>query len=176
MRAAAIPIGKPLVHPAVDLLLIGGGLSFLVFGLVAAGALPKAPGGGGWLLVVFGANLAHFAASTVRLYTKRGASRELPFATFALPLVTLAVLRDQPHSADVVAVERSSVFVVQDAAAFLRTEPVVALYIAVVQSGRLDSANRMVIAARSRLVARRRRNPGLVAMLDEIGAALYRTA
>jgi hypothetical protein len=92
MRVAALPLGKPLVHPAVDLLLIGGGLSFVVFALVGAGMLPKTPGGAAWVLVVFGANLAHFAASTVRLYTKRGASRELPFATFALPLVTLAVL------------------------------------------------------------------------------------
>ena len=88
----------------------------------------------------------------------------------------MAVLRDQPHSADVVAVERSSLFVVHDAATFLRSEPLVALYIAVMQSARLDSANRMVIAARSRLVTRRRRNAGVVAMLDEIGAALYRAA
>ena len=86
----------------------------------------------------------------------------------------MAVLRDQPHSADVVAIERSSLFVVSDAAAFLRTEPLIALYIAVVQSGRLDAANRSVIAARSQLVAKGERDPGFVAMLDEIGAALHR--
>jgi CRP/FNR family transcriptional regulator, cyclic AMP receptor protein len=86
----------------------------------------------------------------------------------------MAVLRDQPHSADVVAIERSSLFVVSDAAAFLRTEPLIALYIAVVQSGRLDAANRSVIAARSQLVANGKQDPGFVAMLDEIGAALHR--
>jgi hypothetical protein len=88
----ALSFGKPLVHPAVDLLLIGGGLSFAVFALVSLGVLPKGVGGGGWMFVVFGANLAHFASSTVRLYTKRGAASELPFVTFALPLVTLGVL------------------------------------------------------------------------------------
>jgi CRP/FNR family cyclic AMP-dependent transcriptional regulator len=86
----------------------------------------------------------------------------------------MAVLRDQPHSADVVAIERSSLFVVSDAAAFLRNEPLIALYVAVVQSGRLDAANRSVIAARSQLVANGKQDPGFVAMLDEIGAALHR--
>jgi CRP/FNR family cyclic AMP-dependent transcriptional regulator len=88
----------------------------------------------------------------------------------------MAVLRDQPHSADVVAIERSSLFVVSDAASFLRTEPLIALYVAVVQSGRLDAANRSVIAARSQLVANGKQDPGFVAMLDEIGAALHRIA
>jgi CRP/FNR family cyclic AMP-dependent transcriptional regulator len=88
----------------------------------------------------------------------------------------MAVLRDQPHSADVVAIERSSLFVVSDAASFLRTEPLIALYVAVVQSGRLDAANRSVIAARSQLVANGKQDPGFVAILDEIGAALHRVA
>jgi CRP/FNR family cyclic AMP-dependent transcriptional regulator len=88
----------------------------------------------------------------------------------------MAVLRDQPHSADVVAIERSSLFVVSDAASFLRTEPLIALYVAVVQSGRLDAANRSVITARSQLVANGKQDPGFVAMLDEIGAALHRIA
>ena len=88
----------------------------------------------------------------------------------------MAVLRDQPHSADVVAIERSSLFVVSDAASFLRTEPLIALYVAVVQSGRLDAANRSVIAARSQLVANGKQDPGFVAMLDGIEAALHRAA
>lgn len=88
----------------------------------------------------------------------------------------MAVLRDQPHSADVVAIERSSFFMVHDAAALLRTEPLIALYIAVVQSGRLDAANRSLIAARSRLVASGQPDQVFVEMLDEIGAALHRAA
>ena len=90
---SGLTIGKPLVHPIVDVLLIGGGLSFVVLALLAAGAIPALViGGAGWLILIFGANLAHFASSTVRLYTKRGATRELPFVALALPLVTLGVL------------------------------------------------------------------------------------
>jgi hypothetical protein len=37
-------------------------------------------------------NSAHFAASTVRLYTKRGSFEKLPFLTMGFPLVTVAVL------------------------------------------------------------------------------------
>ena len=37
-------------------------------------------------------NSAHFAGSTVRLYTKEGSWRQLPFVTMVLPLVMLVVL------------------------------------------------------------------------------------
>lgn len=88
----------------------------------------------------------------------------------------MAVLRDQPHSADVVTSQRSSFFIVSDAAAFLRTEPLVALYIAVVQSGRLDAANRSLIAAKAQFAGNDRQHQAFVATLDEIGAALQRAA
>jgi CRP-like cAMP-binding protein len=88
----------------------------------------------------------------------------------------MAVLRDQPHSADVVTFQRSSFFVVSHAAAFLRTEPLIALYIAVVQSGRLDAANRSLIAAKSQFVKKGWRTREFVATLNEIGAALQRAA
>ena len=88
----------------------------------------------------------------------------------------MAVLRDQPHSADVVTVTRSSFFIVSDAAAFLCSEPLIALYIAVVQSGRLEAANRSLIAAKARFAGEGQQNQGFVATLDEIGAALQRAA
>jgi hypothetical protein len=44
-----------------------------------------------WLMVWL-SNSAHFAGSTVRLYTKPGAFQTNPFVTMGLPLVTLAVL------------------------------------------------------------------------------------
>jgi CRP/FNR family transcriptional regulator, cyclic AMP receptor protein len=88
----------------------------------------------------------------------------------------MAVLQDQPHSADVVVIQRSSFFIVEDAASFLRAEPLIALYIAGVQSGRLDSANRSLIAARAQFVAKGQPDPGFLAALDEIGAALHRAA
>ena len=88
----------------------------------------------------------------------------------------MAVLRDQPHSADVVTFQRSSFFVVTDAAAFLRTEPLIALYIAVVQSGRLDAANRSLIVAKSRFAGKNEEDRAFVATLEQIGAALHRAA
>jgi hypothetical protein len=62
----------------------------------------------------------------------------------------MAVLREKPHSADILVFQTSSFFVVNDALSFLGTEPLIALYIAGVQSERLDAANRSLIAARSR--------------------------
>jgi hypothetical protein len=88
----ALTLGRPMIHPLVDGLLVAGGLTFVVLALVAVGAAPKAIGGGSWVFVVFGANLTHFAASTVRLYTKRGATTDWPFVAFALPLLTLILL------------------------------------------------------------------------------------
>lgn len=87
-------LGRTFLHPAFDYLVIGGGLSLL------ATALLLTPGGAPGLTVLAPAfplllllvNLAHFAASSVRLYTKPGAYRELPFLTMGLPLCTLAVL------------------------------------------------------------------------------------
>lgn len=93
MSRGAISIGRTFVHPAFDALIIGGGLSLLVAvwiaidgttaGLVMASSVPF------FLLFV---NNAHFAASTVRLYRKPDAFRELPFLTMAFPLVTLVVV------------------------------------------------------------------------------------
>ena len=87
-------LGRPFVGRSFDLLVIGGGLSLAVVAWLAVS--PTAPG---WLLadgriwiVVLLCNSAHFAASTVRLYSKPGAFREMPFLTMGLPLATLAVL------------------------------------------------------------------------------------
>ena len=88
----------------------------------------------------------------------------------------MAVLRNQPHSADVIAFQRSSFFIVNDAEAFLRTEPLIALYVAVVQSGRLDAANRSLIAAKKQFAGKGKESQAFVATLDEIGAALLRAA
>jgi CRP/FNR family transcriptional regulator, cyclic AMP receptor protein len=88
----------------------------------------------------------------------------------------MAALRDQPHSADVVAFQTSSFFVVNDAASFLMAEPLITLYIAEIQSGRLDAANRNLIAARSEFTAMGRRGQTFVAALDTIGAALHAAA
>lgn len=86
-------VGRCFIHPIVDYLLIGGGLSLLFIPAVyflSAGSLMMdfsvLP------LVLLLSNSAHFAASTVRLYSKEGTSRTLPLVTMLLPAVSLALL------------------------------------------------------------------------------------
>jgi hypothetical protein len=86
-------VGRTFVHPLFDYMLIGGGLSLIVIpiayiysgerALVSLDLLP-------WFILL--SNSAHFAASTVRLYTKPGSRQALPFLTMAFPLVTIAIL------------------------------------------------------------------------------------
>src|SRR5262249_47730947 len=76
--AAAAParprlqLGKSFVHPVFDTLVIGGGLSLLMVAFLRL--VPGTVGSPDLVatlpLVILFANSAHFAASTVRLYTK----------------------------------------------------------------------------------------------------------
>ena len=63
-----------------------------------------------------------------------------------------AVLLDQPHTADVRALEQSE-FYVADAPAILARDPTVALYVAAVLARRLDAANRSLIEVKRQLQA-----------------------
>ena len=86
--------GRPFVNPVFDYLLVGGVLSLLVLAELKRGdtsVLTPWLKQNLWTLVLF-SNSAHFAASTVRLYSKPGAFRSLRFLTMALPLVSLVVL------------------------------------------------------------------------------------
>jgi hypothetical protein len=96
-RPAWVQTGRMFVSPLFDYALIGGGLSLLVTALVWR--LRATTGSGGGLfpaelipVVLLVCNFAHFAASTVRLYSKPGAFREFPFLTLGLPLATIGVL------------------------------------------------------------------------------------
>jgi CRP-like cAMP-binding protein len=62
----------------------------------------------------------------------------------------VALLLDQPHKADVRAVQPSSFFLIDDAETFLDHEPAVLLYIAKVLARRLDAVNHLLIEGRSR--------------------------
>jgi CRP/FNR family transcriptional regulator, cyclic AMP receptor protein len=62
----------------------------------------------------------------------------------------IAVLLDQPHKADVRAVQPSSFHVVENGEVFLDAEPGVLLYIAKVLARRLDAVNHLLIEGRSR--------------------------
>jgi CRP-like cAMP-binding protein len=64
----------------------------------------------------------------------------------------MSVLLGQPHSADVLAVEPSSFYIVDHAERFLRKEPLIALYVATVLARRLDEVNRHLIQAWGRSV------------------------
>jgi hypothetical protein len=78
------------MHPAFDYLLVSGALSFVLVDLfVLAG--PLGVTASHLAGVVLFANSAHFAASTVRLYTKPDATATFPLLTLGFPLVALAV-------------------------------------------------------------------------------------
>jgi CRP/FNR family transcriptional regulator, cyclic AMP receptor protein len=86
----------------------------------------------------------------------------------------MAALLGQPHSADVLAVQTSSFYVIEDAEAFLKAEPWAALYLAVVLAGRLDEVNRLLIDAGTRLAQAEHRRGFIGQTLDQIARALQK--
>jgi hypothetical protein len=95
--------GRHFVHPLFDTLVIGAGLSLPVLALVLfsahlpglRGLTPFFEGFGSsallpWAILIFTGT--HFAASTVRLYTKPEAVQQLPFLALGFPLVVFALL------------------------------------------------------------------------------------
>jgi CRP-like cAMP-binding protein len=64
----------------------------------------------------------------------------------------LSVLLDQPHTAEVCALEKSQ-FHVADAAGLLARDPMAVLYLATVLARRLDGANHALIQLKSQLQA-----------------------
>jgi hypothetical protein len=95
LRPPMLHVGRAFIHPLFDFLIIGSGLSLLLTPFFLWSV--RAPEFGQrlelWLpILVLVSNSAHFAASTVRLYTKPGAFRDMPFLTLGFPLTTLAAL------------------------------------------------------------------------------------
>ncbi|HEV2547231.1 MAG TPA: cyclic nucleotide-binding domain-containing protein [Stellaceae bacterium] len=64
----------------------------------------------------------------------------------------LAALLDQPHTADVRALEQAE-FLVADAPTLLAIDPAVALYVAAILARRLDNANRALLEIKHQLRA-----------------------
>lgn len=93
-RGPLFPPGRHFVSPSFDWLMIAGGLGLIIVaclyptGHLGPGGLPQSL----LLAVLLLVNSTHFAASTVRLYTKPGAFRELPVMTMVLPAVSVGVL------------------------------------------------------------------------------------
>jgi len=85
--------GRCFVHPLLDYLLIGGGLSLLVTAIVVMNPMrPELLGIGTMAWIVLFSNGAHFAASTVRLYTKPGAAGSMPFLSKAVPPIAIILM------------------------------------------------------------------------------------
>src|SRR5262245_41645844 len=85
-------LGRPIVNPVVDYLFLGGAITVPIF--VVTYFFPSlTPTNANLVLrtfIVF--NGAHFAASTLRLYTKPGARKEFPLLSWVFPVVCLVVV------------------------------------------------------------------------------------
>lgn len=91
-------VGRTFVHPVFDYLIVGGGLSLpVVLAVLVQGISVGGPGSllgasaGLLAALVIVSNNAHFAASSLRLYTRPGAVRQWPFLTLASPVIAIAV-------------------------------------------------------------------------------------
>jgi hypothetical protein len=83
-------VGRTFVSPLFDYLVIGGPLSLVAVGaFLLIGPMGVTPAHLVWVILF--ANSAHFAASTLRLYTKPGAVRQWPFLSLGLPVVAVLV-------------------------------------------------------------------------------------
>ena len=100
---------------------------------------------------------------------------ETEIATVAEPGAVfgeLSILLDQPHTADVLALETSQ-FHVADADALLVQDPLVLLYVATVLARRLDAATHVLIELKSQV---RASQPGseIGETIDKMEGLLYR--
>jgi len=88
---ADIWVGNTFIHPVVDYLLVGGAISipFVIWVLLDPSITPSAKIQTGAFVFL---NYAHFASSTVRLYTKRGVARAIPFISYGTPVLFLALV------------------------------------------------------------------------------------
>jgi CRP-like cAMP-binding protein len=83
----------------------------------------------------------------------------------------LAVLLDQPHSADVRALAPST-FYVADGRTILRVDPITTLYVAVVLAQRLETVDGLLVKARRQLAQPDQPRRALRETLDNIGRTL----
>jgi hypothetical protein len=85
-------VGRCLVNPVVDYLFVGGAITVPIFILTYffPQLTPTNADITMRIFIVF--NGAHFAASTVRLYTKPGAQKEFPLLSWAFPVLCLAAV------------------------------------------------------------------------------------
>jgi hypothetical protein len=86
-------VGRMFVSVPVDYLFVGGAITLPIFAaLFLWPSVNPMASDTVRLSVFFGVNATHFAASTVRLYTKPGARQELPFLSWGFPLLCFAAI------------------------------------------------------------------------------------
>lgn len=85
-------IGRMFVNAPIDYLLVGGGITLPLFAALYLWPWLNPVNGTITWGTFFAVNAAHFAASTVRLYTKPGARQELPFLSWVFPVICFAVV------------------------------------------------------------------------------------
>ena len=88
-RLGTLPLGRVFFHPVIDLLFICGGFSIPLLLLRQQDAVTVGIEDSSMFIIFAAANYAHFASSTVRLYTKPDARSEHPFLAYAFPFVAL---------------------------------------------------------------------------------------
>jgi hypothetical protein len=84
--------GRTFLHPFLDYTLIGGGLSLLLTLVIVSRGAPDLLAPATMAYVILVSNSAHFAASTVRLYTKPGAVGQRPFLSHGVPWIAFGVM------------------------------------------------------------------------------------
>jgi hypothetical protein len=86
-------VGNTFLHPAIDYIAIGSAWSILITGYwLWRPSMVAEVGTSVWVWSMLLVNSAHFAASTVRLYSRPGYYKDFPFISFGLPAVTFAGL------------------------------------------------------------------------------------
>src|SRR5438270_11421820 len=86
-------LGKSFIHSWVDYLIVGAAWSIVVTGiLLVRPTLLTTVSPEALAALILVVNSAHFAASTVRLYSDPQNFTKFPFLTMLLPIVTVAVL------------------------------------------------------------------------------------
>ena len=101
----------------------------------------------------------------------RGGVRIAEIADQGAVFGDLAVLLDQPHSADVRALRRST-FYVADGRTILRVDPLTTLYVAVVLAQRLETVDSLLVEAQRRLAQTDQPRRVFHETLDSIGQTL----
>jgi CRP/FNR family cyclic AMP-dependent transcriptional regulator len=161
MRAGSMQ-GACIMAPILDPRVVLQKLSSLPVEAYQAGELILAGGSVTGKLLIMSEGAVEVVRDGVRI-----AEITDPGAVFG----DLAVLLNQPHSADVRALAAST-FYVADGRTILRVDPITTLYVAVVLAQRLETVDGLLVKARRQLAQTDQPRRALRETLDNIGRTL----